>query len=416
MGSISWGTPTVIIESILDPNSNLHLQKAEEALRNRDFDEAWDEMNYAELVANGNEEVLEQCRLIRESLEKTRCTAVAIQKYLDKLHKKAEQGDAESQYMLGMLYNNGYGVKEDTKKGFRLLLQAAKQNYDEAIFATACCMATGEGTEKNIAGAKELLLACAEQRNKKAYIYLTAICEIDGDNENILKYGLIGEKYDESGNLITIVADTYYILERYEEAFIYYNKSFERNIERAALGLGLCYLFGQGTKKDFIKAKQLLEQCIDNHYKEGVACCLLGETYIEDDAYKNVSLGIQYLEKSAQFEDSANFFLAKLYAEGKEVPMDNQKVFYYSKRAFDAGSEEILYPLALCYLNGVGGKVDVKKGILLLERAANNGDETAKKELEVVKKWGDFFPYRKFVTLAVIAWVVIILVVIFTSF
>ncbi|MCL2761542.1 MAG: SEL1-like repeat protein [Desulfuromonadales bacterium] len=49
------------------------------------------------------------------------------------LLKKAEAGDAEAQYNLGILYYNGEGVIRDRQKGCDLIRASAEQWYKPAI-------------------------------------------------------------------------------------------------------------------------------------------------------------------------------------------------------------------------------------------------------------------------------------------
>ncbi len=53
----------------------------------------------------------------------------------NKLVKKAEKGDAKAQYQLGLIYNNGYGVKQDRKIALSWYKKSSKQGYKDAILA-----------------------------------------------------------------------------------------------------------------------------------------------------------------------------------------------------------------------------------------------------------------------------------------
>ncbi|GHT40156.1 hypothetical protein AGMMS49921_01050 [Endomicrobiia bacterium] len=46
--------------------------------------------------------------------------------------KKAEQGVAEAQYSLGVMYGNGYRVKQDYKEAFNWFKKAAEQGHSDA--------------------------------------------------------------------------------------------------------------------------------------------------------------------------------------------------------------------------------------------------------------------------------------------
>ena len=59
--------------------------------------------------------------------------------------KKAKQGDAESQYTLGTLYELGEGVAEDVKEAFKWFSLAASQGYAKAQNNLGYMYDLGEG-------------------------------------------------------------------------------------------------------------------------------------------------------------------------------------------------------------------------------------------------------------------------------
>jgi hypothetical protein len=75
-----------------------------------------------------------QERVEREAKEKAEREAKekAEREAAEKLRKAAEQGDAEAQYKLGLLYMEGKGVPCDYSKANELINKAAAQNYVEA--------------------------------------------------------------------------------------------------------------------------------------------------------------------------------------------------------------------------------------------------------------------------------------------
>ena len=48
---------------------------------------------------------------------------------------KAEQGDAEAQYLLGVMYDYGRGVPEDAAEAVKWTLKAAKQGFAKAQYS-----------------------------------------------------------------------------------------------------------------------------------------------------------------------------------------------------------------------------------------------------------------------------------------
>jgi uncharacterized protein len=61
----------------------------------------------------------------------------------------AEQGNAQAQFGLGVLYANGKGVAEDDKQAVKLYRKAAKQGLAQAQFNLGVLYANGQGVVKD---------------------------------------------------------------------------------------------------------------------------------------------------------------------------------------------------------------------------------------------------------------------------
>ena len=59
---------------------------------------------------------------------------LSAQDDLDTVRQAADQGDAEAQYNLGVIYNNGEGVPKDDAEAVRWFQLAAEQGYAKAQF------------------------------------------------------------------------------------------------------------------------------------------------------------------------------------------------------------------------------------------------------------------------------------------
>ena len=57
----------------------------------------------------------------------------------------AEQGDAEAQFGLGLMYRNGQGVTQDDKEAVKWYRLAAEQGYADAQFALGQMHLKGQG-------------------------------------------------------------------------------------------------------------------------------------------------------------------------------------------------------------------------------------------------------------------------------
>lgn len=67
----------------------------------------------------------------------------------------ANQGDASAQFKLGVMYDEGESVHQDSVKAFEWYEKAANQGIAEAQFNLGNAYYKGEGLRQNIATAKE---------------------------------------------------------------------------------------------------------------------------------------------------------------------------------------------------------------------------------------------------------------------
>ena len=70
--------------------------------------------------------------------------------------KKAKQGDAEAQYSLGWMYDDGEGTSVNKKKAFEWCKKSAEQGYAPAQHNLGWMYDDGEGTEVDKKQAKEV--------------------------------------------------------------------------------------------------------------------------------------------------------------------------------------------------------------------------------------------------------------------
>jgi hypothetical protein len=82
--------------------------------------------------------------------------------------QRAEQGHAEGQYYLGLMYAMGKGLPRDYKKAAMWYRKAAEQGYPDAQFDLGRLYAVGQGVEQDIVQAYVLITLAARQGHKKA--------------------------------------------------------------------------------------------------------------------------------------------------------------------------------------------------------------------------------------------------------
>jgi TPR repeat protein len=90
-------------------------------------------------------------------------------------YRAAEQGYADAQFNLGLMYANGEGIEADTSKAVELFQKAAEQGNVDAQNNLAAMYYTGEGVARDVDAAIEWFEKAADQGNADATANLDAI-------------------------------------------------------------------------------------------------------------------------------------------------------------------------------------------------------------------------------------------------
>ena len=96
--------------------------------------------------------------------------------YSLEMKQKAEAGDAEAQYALGVAYCRGNGVGRDLHEAVRWYEKSAEQGNDKAQCNLGIHRYKGEGGKRDLAQAVKWLLQSAERGNAKAQLWLGRCC------------------------------------------------------------------------------------------------------------------------------------------------------------------------------------------------------------------------------------------------
>jgi TPR repeat protein len=91
---------------------------------------------------------------------------------LAQVEKRAAGGDAQSQYLLGLVYQKGDIVRQDHRKAAGYFSQAAEQGHADARYQLACCYFAGAGVEQDNAKARSLLTSSADGGSVEAQYHL----------------------------------------------------------------------------------------------------------------------------------------------------------------------------------------------------------------------------------------------------
>jgi TPR repeat protein len=156
------------------------------------------------------------------------------QNYPDALYyyeQAAKLGDASSQYLLGKMYEDAKGTKQDMRQAANWYANAAKQGHIKAQATLGYMYSKGNGVNQDYSQAVNWYQKAAEQ-------------------------GHINAQY----NLAYLYSLGQGVEKNYQQAAFWYQKSAIQGDDDAQNSLGKLYERGLGVNKDLIKAKSLYKQ------------------------------------------------------------------------------------------------------------------------------------------------------------
>ena len=110
--------------------------------------------------------------------------------HIDSLRQKAEQGDADAQFMLGYAYDFGKGVLQDHKEAVKWWQKAAEQGHADAQYWLGAAYENGEGVPQDYTEGVKWYRKAAEQGHADAQLMLGWVYA-DGDGvpkDSVLAY------------------------------------------------------------------------------------------------------------------------------------------------------------------------------------------------------------------------------------
>ncbi len=270
---------------------------------------------------------------------------------LDALHKKAQEGDAHYQYMLGKGLLEGLYGERDVASGVEWLRKAAAQNFAEALFVLGELMLDrvndgGDLAPKFFSEGMELLARAAAQKHERA--------------EEL--YKIIKEQ----------------VAQKMEQAEAMAHQG------NAPVQLELAKAYGDGVlvPKDAAKSMFWLSKAAEQGYARAQTYLALeyvkGEIVPPDD-----KKAFYWAQKSAAQQDADGLDLVgQFYHLGKGVKQDFKKALEYYRKAAELGQPDGMFNLGVAYYKGDSIEKNEALGLELIKKAAEAGHTEAKAVLE----------------------------------
>ncbi len=188
---------------------------------------------------------------------------------------KAETGDVQAQFELGVCYSGGQGVARDNAETVKWFRKAAQQNYAPAQSFLGVCYLVGQGVAKDEVEAVKWFRKAAEQNDALAQ-YSLGVAYASGrgvakDEVQAVKWYRKAAEQNYVPAMQALVG--YYMtgkgVERnLGEGIKWLRKAAQQNFADAQYALGLCYAEGEGVTQDYAEAVNWFRKAAEQNYAD----------------------------------------------------------------------------------------------------------------------------------------------------
>ena len=214
----------------------------------------------------------------------------------------ADQGNTQSMYMLGWLYDTGYGVAQDYVKAREWFEKAADKGQADAMYNLGRLYGYGHGVAQDYVKAREWFEKAADKGQADAMTYL-------------------GFLYNNGQG----------VAQDYVKAREWFEKAADKGQADAMTNLGFLYDNGQGVAQDRGKAREWYLKVLLTYIASSMS----------QRSTRGLSQAREWYEKAADKGDArAMTYLGFLYNNGQGVAQDYVKAREWYEKAADKGDAE----------------------------------------------------------------------------
>jgi len=235
----------------------------------------------------------------------------AEQESFEALKAKAENGDAKTQYNLGLCYANGQGATQDYAEAVKWFHKAADQGNAYAQYNLGLCYGIGQGVTQDYTEAVKWYRKAADQGNAYAQFNLGVCYDRDqGVTQNYAEAVKWFRKAADQGDAnAQYILGNYYacgagVIEDYAESFKWFRKAADQGHAKAQYTLGNSYALGVVVTQDYAEAVKWFRKAAD-----------------QGNVYAQYSLGV-------------------LYGDGHGVPQNDFQAYIWSSLAAAQGNKD----------------------------------------------------------------------------
>ncbi|WP_198263125.1 tetratricopeptide repeat protein [sulfur-oxidizing endosymbiont of Gigantopelta aegis] len=196
----------------------------------------------------------------------------------------AEQGNPVAQYSIGLLYEQGKGVKKDARLALKYFESAVAQNLPAAQYYLGMKYYAGLDIKRDVVKARQLLKKSAQNDYLQAQFQLASLYNkgIGGAQDARLATHWFSQAAESGYGPAQHSLATRYLTGKgvslnLSRGIFWLEKAADQSNSDALRDLGFMYIKGMGVEQDFQKAHDLL--LIPAEEGSGLALFLLGEIY-----------------------------------------------------------------------------------------------------------------------------------------
>jgi len=300
---------------------------------------------------------------------------------------EAEIGDADSQYLVGTLFDEGRGVRGDARRAAEWYRLAAKQGHAPAENNLGLLIAKGEvaGTHAEAAAlfAEAVESDFAPAECNLGLMHLLGV-GVDKDLERAHDLLFLAARQGDmqAERLLGTVYDRGLGVEPSPgRARMWYRRAAEQGSATARLQLGLLYLEGRGVPASESLALRWIRPAAEVGLCEAeYAMGWLLRHGVEVGAPGEA---VAWIESAAQKDFApAQAEIGLMHLGGDGVTPNDVLATEWLRKSANQNYSIAQYNLAQCYVEGRGVPVDMDEAELLFRRAANGGLTEAKARLD----------------------------------
>ncbi len=313
------------------------------------------------------------------------------EKLIPLLNELVDYGYVKAKYMLALLYETGCaGLERDDEKFLELIAECVRENYSLAVVRENISfnreIESNEQTAEIIKGVLGNLYDLMHQGDSFAAYEYGRCClnfnwiqgteadyklaiEMFNKGPLVLRYFGLARRYDYGQG----------VEKDYQKSFELYQKSASFGYNPAEYEVGRALQNGWGCEKNEKEAFNYYVRAKEHGNFNAYNC--LGNCYVNGWGVEvNDELGIKlFLEGAAKGEVAATDNVGWAYENGRGVSKDYMKAIDWFKKSDTGYSNR---HLGYIYLNGKGVSVDKELAKQYFQKAADMGDEEAKKALQ----------------------------------